>query len=346
MVRSLLLPVLTGVLLVALGGSKNAGSAPSDATRIPSPAGWPGGSTPLSSLHGGGAFQKNERPLKGAANGIYPGLTREQEGRWTKPFFFIQLADSQFGMFGDDRSWEKETELLTRAVAHINRLRPRFVVVCGDLVNQPVGGPYYEAQVAEFQRIARQIDPSIPLVCLPGNHDVGGRPTPVTLADYRRRFGDDWFSFWVGGVCCLVLNSCLYSDPSGAPGEQERQAAWFARTLEAADQAGARHILVFQHHPWFLEKPDEPDGYFNIPRERREPALALMRRAGVRAIFAGHYHRNASGRDGQMEMVTTSAVGRPLGNDPSGLRIVAVYEDRIAHHYYSLDEVPEAVALE
>src|SRR6185295_4196978 len=28
---------------------------------------------------------------------VYPGLTADQEGRWTAPFFFIQLADPQFG---------------------------------------------------------------------------------------------------------------------------------------------------------------------------------------------------------------------------------------------------------
>jgi len=179
--------------------------------------------------------------------------------------------------------------------------------------------------------------------------DAGGGSrlsTPTaTLAAYRREFGDDRFTFWVGGVCCLVLNTNLYWDPRGAPKEQARQEAWFARELTAAREAGAKQILVFQHHPWFLTKPDEPDDYFTIPRARREPALALMRAAGVRAIFAGHYHRDAYGRDGNLEMITTSAVGMPLGNDPSGFRIVKVYEDRIEHTYYGLDEVPKAVSL-
>ncbi len=41
----------------------------------------------------------------------------------------------------------------------------------------------------------------------------------------------------------------------------------------------------------------------------------------VRAVFAGHYHRNSYGTLGKMEMITTSAVGRPLGVDPSGFRV-------------------------
>jgi hypothetical protein len=45
-------------------------------------------------------------------------------------------------------------------------------------------------------------------------------------------------------------------------------------------------------------------------------------------------------------MITTSAVGQPLGSDPSGLRVVKVFEERIEHAYYGLDEVPDSVSLE
>jgi serine/threonine-protein phosphatase CPPED1 len=287
-----------------------------------------------------------ERPFITARDGVYPGLTREREGQWRGPFFFIQLADTQFGMFNADQSWEQETDLFTRAVMHINRLKPRFAIVCGDLVNQPPPGPAFVPQVREFQRIARQVDPAIPLVCVCGNHDVGNRPTPASLAAYRKEFGDDRFSFWAGGVCCIVLNSSLYSDPSAAPEEQERQHAWLRDELAAARRAGPKHLLVFQHHPWFLAKPDDPDQYFTIPRVRRGPALELLREAGVRAVFAGHYHRNAHGADGPMEMVTTGPVGKPLGKDPSGLRIVKVYADRLEHAYHGLDSVPQTVELE
>jgi 3',5'-cyclic AMP phosphodiesterase CpdA len=280
-----------------------------------------------------------------ARRSTYPALTRRRERRWKGPFFFIQIADTQFGMFAQNQSWDRETELFSRAVAAINRLKPRFVIMSGDMVNQPAGEPAHAAQVAEYLRIARRIDPAIPLLGVCGNHDVGNRPTRAALAAYRREFGDDRYTFWAGGICGLVLNSNLYWDPTGAQQEQARQEVWFARSLRAAREAGAKQILVFQHHSWFLEKPDEPDQYFTIPRARRDPALSLMREAGVRASFAGHYHRNAYGRDGDLEMITTSAVGQPLGSDPSGFRIVKVFEDRIEHAYYRLDEVPEAVSL-
>ncbi len=42
-------------------------------------------------------------------------------------------------------------------------------------------------------------------------------------------------------------------------------------------------------------------------------------------------------------MVTTGPVGKPLGDDPSGLRIVRVGEAGLDHAYFALDEVPDWV---
>jgi len=290
--------------------------------------------------------QEGGRTLAVARDRRFPGLDAEHEGKWGGAFFFLQLADTQFGMFAENADFVRETELVTRAVQHINRLKPKFVIVCGDLVNQGPGGKVHPDQVREFKRLMGQVDPSIPLVCVCGNHDVGNRPTPALMRGYEKEFGETYFGFWAGGVRCLVLNSSLYYDPTGAPDEHERQDRWFHEELAAARQSGAPHILVFQHHPWFLTQPDEPDQYFNIPQVRRAPALQAMREAGVRAVLAGHYHRNAYGKDGLIEMITTSAVGKPLGKDPSGFRIVKVYRERIQHQYYGLEAVPQAVNLD
>lgn len=290
-----------------------------------------------------------------ARSGEFVGLSRQREGAWKGPFFFIQMADPQFGFFTRNKGFAQETALVKRAVEHVNRLRPRFVIVCGDLTNATPGQKQYEPQVAEYKRIFSRIDPLIPLVCVCGNHDVYGHPTRRSLESYRTRFGDDFFGFWAGGVRGLVLNSSLISDPAKVLDEYGRQDAWFKKELLAAKAAKAAHVLVFQHHAWFLYKPDEEDQYYNLPRERRMPLLDLMRDAGVRAVFAGHYHHNAYGKYGNMEMITSNAIGlvayrRAPGSgkktrDPSGFRIVKVFRDRISHAYYGLDQVPQSVTL-
>lgn len=253
-------------------------------------------------------------------------------------FFFVQLADPQFGFFDNDRGFAQETANYEAAVAHINRLKPRFVVICGDLINKPGD----DAQTAEFLRITAQIDKSIPVYHVSGNHDVGNEPTPELLVYYREHIGPDYYSFLEGGLYGIVLNSSLISAPSQAELSAEAQEIWLTSELERARASGATHIVVFQHHSWFLEGAEEPSQYFNIPLETRRRYLALLKNAGVKYIFAGHYHRNAQGQDDHFEMITSGPVGRPLGDDPSGLRLVTVTPAGLTHRYYPLDQVPLA----
>jgi len=251
-------------------------------------------------------------------------------------YFFIQLADTQFGMFTSDRDFTQETANYEFVVANINRLRPRFVVICGDLINK-VGDP---AQTAEYLRITAKIDKSIPVYAAAGNHDVGNEPTPETLAYYRQHFGPDHYSFVQGSLYGIVLNSGVISAPAKVQNEATAQEAWLKAELGKARASGARHIVVFQHHSWFLEKADEPNQYFNISIEQRRAYLDLLKAASVRYIFAGHYHRNSLGRDGDLEMITSGPVGQPLGTDPSGIRIVTVKDSGLEHRYYTLGNIP------
>ncbi|MAV38875.1 MAG: phosphoesterase [Planctomycetaceae bacterium] len=280
-----------------------------------------------------------------AQNREFQGLDHAHEGKWRKPFFFLQFADTQYGMFTGDQGLEKEVTLVAQAVRHVNRLKPRFVIVCGDLTNAIPSHPRYGAQVRQFKADFSKVSKEIPLVCVCGNHDIGNRPDPNLIGSYRKHFGDDYFGFWVGGVRCLVLNSSVIKDSTSAPQIVQRQQEWFEKMLVAAKTAQAQHIVVFQHHPWFLKTEDEPEEYFNLPVTRRRVALAAMKQSGVRAIFAGHYHRNSYGQAGTIAMITSGPVGRPLGKDPSGFRVVKVFRDRLEHKYYSLDQVPATIPL-
>ena len=49
------------------------------------------------------------------------------------------------------------------------------------------------------------------------------------------------------------------------------------------------------HIPMFINKPDEQDFYFNIPKQIREDFLKKISTAGIKKVFCGHYHRNAGG---------------------------------------------------
>jgi predicted phosphodiesterase len=249
---------------------------------------------------------------------------------------FIQMSDPQFGMYTKDADFAHETANFEFAIATANRLMPAFVVVTGDLLNKSADA----AQAAEYKRIASKLNPKIKLFSVPGNHDVGNEPTAESLAQYRERFGADYYSFRVGDVAGLVLNSNLEKGSENVPGEAAKMESWFRNELERVKLTGVKHIIVFQHIPFFLKDSSEEDQYFNIPKPVRERYLRLLHEYGVQQVFAGHYHRNELGHDGDLEMVTTGPVGMPLEGAKSGLRVVTVKDGAVTHKFYDFGDLP------
>ncbi len=258
-----------------------------------------------------------------------------------EPLFFIQLSDPQFGMYTANADMQQETANFEFAIATVNRLKPAFVVVTGDLVNK--GGDKMQAD--EYLRIAAKLDPAIPLYQLPGNHDIGNEPTAESIAAYVARFGPDHYTFRCGPLMGLVLNSGLIHSPKAVAQEAEQQDAWLKAELEKAKQEGVRHVIVFQHHPWFMASIDEPAGYHNLPASKRRPYLDLFQQFGVTHVFAGHHHASAVATYNSLEIVTTGAIGKPLRKDVSGMRIVIVRDSGIEHRFYHLGEIPNEIAL-
>jgi len=257
----------------------------------------------------------------------------------SEPFYFIQLSDPQLGMFSDNREFAQDAANFELAVNAVNRLRPAFVVVTGDLVNKPGDA----AQIAEYRRIVGKIDPAISVYNIAGNHDVENVPTAASLAAYGKIFGPDRYTFRHEGLVGIVLNSSVIHSPAQAAEALAEQERWLRAELQKAKGENARHIVIFQHHPWFIKEASEADGYFNIPLARRAAYLALFREFGVRYLFCGHYHRNAEARDGSLENITSGPVGKPLGGAKSGIRVAIVRDTQIEHRYFDLGELPTKI---
>ena len=206
---------------------------------------------------------------------------------WKGPFRFIQAADPQFGLIDEFRNvnwdgpvedairesaqykaraasiWDEEIRLCELAISQWNTMspRPRFVVICGDLVNDFPGDHQRDDQLSDFKRTFQKLTTDIPLVLLPGNHDLLNRPTSQAIADYRRNFGDDYFSFWIDGVMFIVINVQYYKDASLVSELAEQHDQWLDEQLRVLESEKDRykHVIVFQHIPWFLRSIDEPD---------------------------------------------------------------------------------------
>ncbi|XP_010576786.1 PREDICTED: serine/threonine-protein phosphatase CPPED1 isoform X2 [Haliaeetus leucocephalus] len=215
---------------------------------------------------------------------------QDDEYQWRGPFYFIQGADPQFGLMkawavgdtnnGDDE-WGEEIKLAEQAVQAINKLdpKPKFFVLCGDLIHGMPGTQWRKDQEQDLKNVLKNTDQDIPLVFVSGNHDIGNTPTRETIDNYCKNWGDDYFSFWVGGVFFLVLNSQLYFDSSKCPELKQAQDVWLNEQLAVAEKQKCKHIIVFQHIPLFLRKPDEDHDYFNLEKSVRQEIMEKFHKA-------------------------------------------------------------------
>jgi len=303
----------------------------------------------------------------------YVGLTHAEEANWTGSYDFIQLADPQLGMLHWDAQWTEELTMLRVAIQHVNRLRPKFLLISGDLINAfPSSDPDNTAaarEVVSFKDALHELDTDIPLVLQPGNHDIGQHATIETIRTYAERFGDDYFSFWAGGVLYVSLNSQFYRSDKGIEHLRKAQDEWAIETFRTAKTLGAKHVVGLSHVPPFVGDESEVFGWSNWELAARETLLDAAADAGCKLWLAGHYHGNAVGRSSTgIEVVTTSSCGgvinwtlpaaeiapqpfpdfaKVVGSPPvvadarhSGLRIVRVTEDGFRHRWFELAHVP------
>jgi 3',5'-cyclic AMP phosphodiesterase CpdA len=276
-------------------------------------------------------------------------------------FRFVFLADTQLGCyatfsgFTDEQveqyaemgmkvepisavtGYEWDANRYREAVEIINGTRPDLVMIGGDLIDDT----NVEDQIDEFLSITAKIDDGITVRWVPGNHDIADdatAPTAESIQAYRDVFGPDHYSFRMQDTLFVALNTPVMDHPEHVPDEWESQLAFLTDELAHASRSDLDHIIVIGHHPLFVARPDEPDTYWNIPLERRTVILDLLHAAGVKIGFAGHWHRNAIASDGPFTQVTSGPVGYPLGDDPSGYRVVDVSSTAVDHRYLPLDD--------
>jgi 3',5'-cyclic AMP phosphodiesterase CpdA len=275
-------------------------------------------------------------------------------------FEFIFLADCQLGAYATfsgmteadiDRfvergmtvdivprteGFEWDADRYREAIGAVNQIRPDFVVMGGDMIDDLRSQDQYDALMS----ITSELDDSIEMRWVPGNHDVAFdtvTPTHESIAAYRDAFGPDYYSFDHGDIRFIALNTVVIDHPESSDdefGEQMEFVRWEVDRLVEE----ARRGVFFGHHPLFVSSADEDDTYWNLPLTRRLTLLEEFRRGGITHAFAGHWHRNSIARHEDFEMVTSGPVGYPLGADPSGIRRVFVEPDQITHTYHGLDE--------
>lgn len=247
-------------------------------------------------------------------------------------YFFVHMSDPQYGFLDGDRSHDREVAMMDTVVQFVNRVRPPFIVVTGDFVNQS----YNDVQVSAWKASLSTIDPEIKVYMVPGNHDIGNRPDQAAYDRYESIYGDTRFSFRYGKDAFIGIDSNPLKN--GDSIRERVQYEWLESQLAGAQDA--RNRFVFMHHPLFLKKLTEKEKYSNLSPAMRERYLSLFKRYGVNVVLTGHYHNTASAEVDGVRMFTAGAVGRALGTGFSGVNIVRVENDRTGVSYVELARLP------
>ena len=252
------------------------------------------------------------------------------------PFFFLQLSDPQFGFMDNNKSISAETEAMNKAVTAINQLKPPFVVITGDFVNNSKS----KEQIAAYKSMIAQIDSSVKVYMIPGNHDIG-KVSRASIDNYKKNYGEPHFSFRYGDCAFIGIDSNIIKEEDKE--REEVQFKWLEQELQKTKDA--RFKFVFTHCSVFLKRMDEPVNYSNFSLPMREKYVRLFQKYGVNAIFAGHLHNNAYGKVGNMEMITIGPVGKVLGTGYQGMNLVKVYPDRFISEFIALNQLPKEVVM-
>lgn len=252
------------------------------------------------------------------------------------PFFFLQLSDPQFGFIDNNKSISAETETMNKAVTAINQLKPPFVVITGDFVNNSKS----KEQIAAYKSMIAQIDSSVKVYMIPGNHDIG-KVSRASIDNYKKNYGETHFSFRYGDCAFIGIDSNIIKEEDKE--REEVQFKWLEQELQKTKDA--RFKFVFTHCSVFLKRMDEPVNYSNFSLPMREKYVRLFQKYGVNAIFAGHLHNNAYGKVGNMEMITIGPVGKVLGTGYQGMNLVKVYPDRFISEFIALNQLPKEVVM-
>lgn len=205
----------------------------------------------------------------------------------------VPMPPFDFAAYGDCRHNEKVHREIASSLV---RAHPKFVLVTGDVVDQPDR----EADWETFRDIARTLRAQSEYLCCVGDHDWEKVDTFLKEFKLEKWYGDRR----IGDVHVFVLDSRKFF-------QDKDQVEWLEKT--AAESTAVHKFAVF-HHPAFMID-HKRGGDADRIRPQIHPLLVKYKFC---AAFCGHQHGfYTTLRDG-VRYVVTAGGGAPLWNvDPS-----------------------------
>ena len=236
---------------------------------------------------------------------------------------------------------QKELQNLNKLHKVINDNNFEFIVHAGDIVNE-IDKPN---DLKIYKNFISQIN--IDIHHIPGNHDVGLDPNNLSsegLNFYCKNFGKDIYNFSWNEFELLFLNSSKFMNYSNK--ELYFDQKKFIENMLKKITSGKK-IIIFMHHPPFIDKKDilkmgsdrihdKDISYWMFEEKIYTDFFNLFKNHKVEFIFTGHLHINLETKFNDTKIISTSAVGVPLGDDPSGYRIIDFKNNDLTYKFFKI----------
>lgn len=237
-------------------------------------------------------------------------------------FYFVQITDTHWGA--------RDGVALTRkAVEAINQLpyKIEFVVHTGDLFADSIER---EAVLKEGRDALQGL--KAPVYVVPGNHDIRAMEAKATTAAFTRSFGPVSRRADVQGVACLFF----YSEPlvGGFQVPDYDPLAWLESALK---QAGNKPVLLFQHTPSIGNVLGAKDPLAWVDGAREAWETAVRRHPSIKAIVAGHVHRDELHWIGDVPLFSSAPLARFWNRQPS-FRVYDYWNGKLGYWTVYLEE--------
>ena len=250
-------------------------------------------------------------------------------------FRLTQISDSHLSL-----RHPTFAENFHRVGEYIDMTRPDLVINSGDL---SFDGPEHPDDL----EYARAEHDALPVGCryLPGDHDIGDRPTlvgapPSQPASETNRqiflsiFGEDRWRCDAAGWCFIGLNSLIMNTALACEAEQFD---WLAAQLSALD---GKPLALFLHKPLFLNAPDDPElaatSIRYVPKPARGRLIEMLRTVDLRLVACGHVHQRRDFTLGNTRHIWAPSTGFIIrSNDKQ--EVIGVKEVGLVEYYFQPD---------
>jgi 3',5'-cyclic AMP phosphodiesterase CpdA len=197
----------------------------------------------------------------------------EPEGRH---FYFVQITDTHFG----DRGHIERASIIVDRINHLP-MDVKFVLHSGDITMNRTDDP---VTVANGLAVLNEL--KVPIHYVPGNHDILPEKLETTTLAYTKEFGPLVTSLQYGAVTFILIYTEPLAQSFSLDGYEPLQ------QLESCLKKAGNSPVIICHHTPCVEDFYRNEMHEGWKREVRDKWEKLINSYNVKAVIAGHFHRD------------------------------------------------------